>query len=244
MLLEIKHMLEQITNETLQERVYKAIKESIMNNDLLPGQLLSIDELAKNLGVSPTPIREALTRLTGDGLVERSPNKTACVVEIKEDDVHQNYTIRKLIEPYATAVTARRTATMSGIRDRITKLQKEAEFVQDAVEAGRITDSVYHTYCKIGLILNEIILDSQDHELMKRVFSLIMDHSLRIRFYTETSSCAFEERSIAVTNKEHMAIIDAILRGDEKKTEQAVREHLSNAEMRTVMVARNSLHTP
>jgi len=65
-------MLEQIATETLQEKVYGVIKDSITRNDLLPGQRLSIDELSRKLGVSPTPVREALTRLVSDGLAERT----------------------------------------------------------------------------------------------------------------------------------------------------------------------------
>lgn len=109
-------MLEQVTTETLQEKAYEAIKDSIMRNDFLPGQPLSVDELARDLGVSPTPVREALTRLSGDGLVERARNKIACVAEITEDDVHQTYEVRKLLEPYATSLVAKKLKSDSALK--------------------------------------------------------------------------------------------------------------------------------
>ena len=100
-------MLEQVTTETLQEKAYIAIRDSIIKNDLLPGHPLSIDKLAKDLGVSPTPVREALTRLSADGLVERVRNRTALVARITAEDVHQVYEVRKLLEPYAVSLVAK-----------------------------------------------------------------------------------------------------------------------------------------
>jgi len=124
-------MLEQVTTETLQEKVYTAIKDSIMRNDLLPGQPLSIDELARDLGVSPTPVREALTRLSADGLVERVRNKTAVVAEITAEDVRQVYEVRKLLEPYAASLAAKKLSTAPNLEESLHEIKEEAEEIQE-----------------------------------------------------------------------------------------------------------------
>jgi len=233
-------MLEQVATETLQEKVYIAIKDSIMRNDLLPGQPLSTDELARDLGVSPTPVREALTRLSADGLVERTPNKTACVAKITGDDVHQNYEVRQLIEPYVTAVAARRISTVPDLRERLTELQQKARSIKETATSGPLTPSQRETCRGIGLELYKIALDALDHDLLKRVFSLISDHSLRIRSFAEASSLPYEETILPLVNDEHIAIIDALLAGDEKRVKWAVKRHLVNAQARTNEASRRS----
>jgi len=233
-------MIERITTETLQEKVYIAIRDSIMRNDSLPGQLLSIDKLSQQLGVSPTPVREALTRLISDGLVERTPNKTARVPKIREDDVHQSYEVRQLIEPYVTAVAARKTSVTPNLRKRLIELQRKIRRIKNAVESGSLTPSLRHAHHSSGLELNGIVFDALEHELLRKVFSLISDHSLRIRVFTESSSLPSKEHSVAVVTDEHLVIIDALLAGDETRAEQAVKEHLSNAETRTVEASRRS----
>lgn len=232
-------MVHSLSNETLQDKAYGAIKDAIMRNNLLPRQPLSIDELSQNLGVSPTPVREALTRLISEGLVERTPNKTACVTEIREDDVHQNYEVRQLIEPFVTAIAARKTSTTPDLQERLLKLRKSITEIKNAVGGGPLELSLRDVHRNSGLELNEIVFDALEHELLRRIFSLISDHSLRIRLFTESSSLRKEERSPIVIAGEHLEIIDALLAGDERRAKQAVEQHLNNAETRTVEVSRN-----
>jgi len=233
-------MLGQVNTETLQEKAYRAIRDSIMRNDLVPGQPLSIDELARDLGVSPTPVREALARLISDGLVERTPNKTACVTKIAEEDVHQSYEVRRLIEPYMTGVAARKTSTTPDLRERLIELQEKTKRIKPTLKSGSIMPSLRDAQRSSGLEFNAIVFDALEHELLKRVFSLISDHSLRIRLSTESSSLASNEKSVTAMIDEHLAIFDALLAGDERRAEQAVKDHLNKAEMRTVEASRET----
>jgi len=226
-------MLEQVTTETLQEKAYIAIKDSIMRNDLLPGQRLSIDELARDLGVSPTPVREALTRLSADGLVERARNKTACVAEITEDDVHQTYEVRKLLEPYAVSVVAKKIKSDSALKDDLQELKRKIEEIQELATDTSLSPSQYEEYLQIDLRLDEVVLKALQNSLLRKVFALVNGHSRRVRSFTEAISKPREAKIIGMNNEEHLAIIKALIDGDSERTKKAVQQHLDNAGDRT-----------
>lgn len=233
-------MLEQVIAETLQEKVYTAIKDSIMRNDLLPGQRLSIDELARELGVSPTPVREALTRLIADGLVERARNKTALVAKISEEDVRQVYEVRRLLEPYATSEVAKRIKLDSALADDLQELTCKIEEIQKIVANTSLSPSQYEEYLQIDLRLDEVILKALQNSLLRKVFALVNGHSRRVRSFTEAISRPREAKIIRMNNKEHLAIIKALINEDSGKSKEAVQDHLDNAENRTAQAITSS----
>jgi DNA-binding GntR family transcriptional regulator len=87
--------------DSLQQRVYRRIKTLILINKLRPGQTLNIDKLAREFGVSQTPVREALAMLKSDGLVIKGYHRTPTVAEIEEGDVREIYEVRIMIEGFA-----------------------------------------------------------------------------------------------------------------------------------------------
>jgi len=114
--------VQKLENATLRERAYNAIKDSILRNELLPGEVLSIDSLAKALGISQTPVREALTKLSADGLLEYERNKGFRVASITEDDVHETYEVRRLLEPYVARLVVNKVPTDPKLRRKLHEL--------------------------------------------------------------------------------------------------------------------------
>lgn len=228
-------MLEQVTTETLQEKAYRAIRDSIMRNDLLPGQRLSIDELARDLGVSPTPVREALTRLNADGLVERARNKTALVAKITTEDVHQVYEVRRLIEPYAASLVAKELSINPNLEESLRAIKEEAEEIQEILATTiSLTSSQYEAYLEIDRRLQEVMLEALGNSLLGNIFSLVGNHSLRIRSFAEATAGCSKDGVFHDINEEHLMIIRAILDGDSEKAQEVVKQHLDNAEERTI----------
>ena len=90
--------LNNIGARTLREKAYQSIKESVLTNTFMPGESLSTDLLAESLGISHTPIREAVVRLADEGILDYEPNKKLRVSEITEKDVKQVYEVRRLLE--------------------------------------------------------------------------------------------------------------------------------------------------
>jgi DNA-binding GntR family transcriptional regulator len=111
-----------LAHQTLQEAVVDHLRNLILNRQLLPGERLVQDELAERLGVSRTPIREALHKLTHEGLVTFSPYKGASVAEFSLSEVEGIYAVRMALESHAAYLAASR-ATEDELEQLETLLQ-------------------------------------------------------------------------------------------------------------------------
>ena len=89
-----------IVRTTTVELVTTAIRQRILSGDLAPGEVLRQEALADELGVSRVPIREAITRLTGEGLLTKVPHKGAYVAELSIEEVQETFEIRIRLEPW------------------------------------------------------------------------------------------------------------------------------------------------
>src|SRR5919106_3598852 len=93
--------VEQLRETSLAERAREAIQRAILEGSIAPGERISIERIAGELGVSRTPVREALKALEVDGLIVLEPNRGAVVREVARDDLYHRYAIRGMIEGYA-----------------------------------------------------------------------------------------------------------------------------------------------
>src|SRR5512142_91634 len=92
----------------LSDRAYLAIKDGILTLQIKPGQLVAIGDLASQLGVSRTPVRDALLRLEKEGLVIINPRKGAYIMPLSVQDVQEVFELRILLESYAARVAPER----------------------------------------------------------------------------------------------------------------------------------------
>ena len=99
-------MLLETDDRSLRIRVFNAIENAILDGEYKDGDSLNELRLSKELGVSRTPVREALMQLELEGLVRNVPNKGAVVVGVTDQDIHDIYEIRKRIEGLASRLCA------------------------------------------------------------------------------------------------------------------------------------------
>src|SRR3954454_17102935 len=97
-----------LKRQTLEEGVYEAVRASIISGELRPGDPLVEAQLSADMGISKTPVREALIRLTRDGLVEQEQHRRSRVATPTLDDVHQACELRRWVEGAIAADAARR----------------------------------------------------------------------------------------------------------------------------------------
>jgi DNA-binding GntR family transcriptional regulator len=112
--------------DSLVDRVSDTVRQSIIDGNLRPAEALSISDIAADLGVSHSPVREALQRLSGQGLVELRQARSAIVAPLDVDDLIEIYRLRKLIEVDAAA--------------RACPLLQEADVALAREELGRLVD--------------------------------------------------------------------------------------------------------
>jgi len=223
-------MLSNIDIRTLREQTYRAIKDQILNNELLPGHDISIRKLATDLGISETPVREALVMLKVEGLVDYEPHKKPQIANITEEEVRQVYEVRKLIEPYAAGLVIKGLSSTPRLKEKLMEVDKLAnKIIQTPVEVCE-----YGEYIGVDLKLNELFLEAIENRIFHEVLILVSSRSMRIRTFVEATSKVKGSHLMHVITQEHQAIIQAMLQEDLEKAQQRVSHHLLNAELRTL----------
>ncbi len=210
-----------IVTLSMREQMYEALHDLILNNSYGPNSVLQIDRLAEEYGVSATPVREALVRLEADGLVTIVPNKGAAVTDISEENIRNNWEMRKLLEPYAAvqSVALIPDAEIEGIQSEIESLGAKP-FDKDLYIA---CDTHLHEmlFCHLS---NSFLVDT-----IRRVHKM----STRIRYFPEASN-SMHEQVIQDVIHEHLAIIEALRARDPMRIRDLVYSHLLNGERRAM----------
>lgn len=207
---------------SLRERLYETLREDILSNKYEPGEELQIDKLAQEFGVSTTPIREALVRLEGDGLVVSIPNRGVQVAPISLDDVRNLYEVRRLLEPYVAKIAARycEEGEVEALYEKLVHL----------IEGP--TDLA--AYINADLELHELMSQHLRNTLLKDILDQVDQHSIRVRYLAESSAGGLRPEVVELVTREHLKILDAIRKRDEEKAAAATLQHLTNAEARTL----------
>jgi DNA-binding GntR family transcriptional regulator len=115
--------------ENLSGQVYSQIKTFILCNEILPGQKLHHQELSERLGVSRTPVREALTRLAQEGYVSLLPNRGFTCKEIRLQEAEELYQLREALEAFAVekAIENLTEASFAGLSGKISAYGKDVQ---------------------------------------------------------------------------------------------------------------------
>lgn len=206
--------------DSLQERVYKRLKKSILFNKLKPGQQLNIDQLASDLGVSQTPVREALAMLKLDGLVTKGYYKTPIVSEIEAEDVREIYEVRKMMECFALKKVA--GALNEGDLEKLGKIILNIDKTS--------LDTYQESLTKSDVDFHGFFISRVENNTFFRMYKSIEDLALRIRTLVQAQT--YQNTDIVVN--EHKTILDSLHQGDTDTACQNLITHLSNACERTL----------
>jgi len=213
--------VEKIHRGPLREQVRDQIKQLILTNQFRPGQPIVIDRLASELGVSHTPVREALAMLQHDGLVVMRPYENPRVAEIEASDVREAWEMRLLLEGWA-------------INDAALNLPEDAlEGIADALACARrdAGESRYDSHLESDFALHEMILQATGNRLFERLAQLVNDQSVRIRWLVETIAPAEE---VLVMIDEHCGIVQALRARDQELAYERLIAHLEGGRERTL----------
>lgn len=96
-----RESLSKIASASLADKARDTIRKAILEGTFRPGEKLSIEQLAGELGISRTPVREAIKSLENDGIVRILPNKGIVIQRLSRDELRERYAVRKLLEGYA-----------------------------------------------------------------------------------------------------------------------------------------------
>lgn len=201
------------TEKSLRGQVFDKIRSDILNGKYKRGEELVESSIGKELGISRTPVREAIRQLELEGLVQLVPNKGAFVTGISEKDVRDIYLIRARLEGLAARMAAK------NITPELLDAMEETVVLSEY----HAKKEHYEQVCE---------MDSKFHKLLyKASGSRILEHTLTdFHQYVQRVRMAsiMKKRRMEKLNDEHDAILTAIREHDEEKAELVATRHISN----------------
>ena len=197
------------------EFAYRALLEDIQSGSLAAGAVLAEVEQADRLGVSRTPLREALRRLTADGLVERISPRITVVAAIDADDIRDLFALRRALEE-TTARVAASADDRTEFTDLATRFAQAAEALDD--EEGRAR------YYALIARFDEALDAAVGNEYLTAALRTVRTHLVRVRRMARDKPAR-----LAASAGEHRLIAEAIGSGDGDLAAHATHVHLHNA---------------
>lgn len=195
--------------------VFGKIKERILDGALAPGFPINEEDLARDLDVSKTPVREALRQLEREGLVENIPGRGSTVTHITFQDIRDIFEIREIIE-----CGAAKKAALLRDEDGFQAKKRELE-----INSKKWANDKEFNWGPVEDIHLFIIASIGNQKLLDTYVGLI-DHIKRIRKHFSGS---FSQKRFNELIGEHLGILDAIIEGNGDRAEMAVQNHLRNA---------------
>ena len=190
------------------------IREAIVDGRLAPGQRLKEEELARELGISRTPVREALLVLQSEGLVAAEPNRGATVRAHDAEDLDDLYQLRALLEGYA----ARRAATRI-TNDALEELRASCERFAVLVDAGELREIVREN----GLF-HDTILEAADSQRLRGMVRKVVELPLVYKSYIW-----YSPDQMRISAHYHRQITTALEARDSERAELIMKEHVYEA---------------
>ncbi len=192
--------------------VYEWIIKKIFSRELLPGQPLVERDLAGKLGLSKTPVREALLRLKEDGLVVSDSNSRVFVAHIKPQDAMEIFDIREMLEGLA----ARRAAEKAGEQE-MALLDTTIKLMKADMSSNRISD-----YSDQDLRFHYTIVQISGNARLQNMLRKIRMQSKILM----STTMKLPSRGMTVSLSEHRKVLEAIKSKNPELAEEAARNHI------------------
>jgi DNA-binding GntR family transcriptional regulator len=198
------------------DRAYDALRSEIIEWELPPGSVLAEVEQSVRLGVSRTPLRAALARLTADGLVTQQTGRGLVVADVSIDNIRELFEVRRALEEQAARLAAER-----GQVDVFAALEREFLSASDLLSES---DPGRHAYYDLVRRFDEALDDAVANPYLVTAMRGLRTHLVRIRRHAKDDSTRL--RSAAA---EHLMIVQAIIARDPELAAHATHIHLHRA---------------
>ena len=227
-----------MSSGNLRRKAYNHIHAKILSGDLPNGHQVSELSLAKEIGISRTPVREAVQQLEREGLVEQLPRLGTIVRTPERRDIVELFELREALEPFAVGLAARR-ATLSDF-PTLEKLCSEMDGIGEELrESGMTTldPARLERFLTADMAFHVMLLRASGNHRMMRI---VADSRVLLRIF----SARRQEHNLAVlreTYQFHSHVLDAIKIGDAPAATSAMAEHIQTSKRETIE-AYDSVH--
>lgn len=195
----------------LSDRILRIVEKAIMNGSIKPGERLIETELAKNLGISKSPVREALKRLEGEGVVHLVPRVGYFVNDITRRSIEDFFDVMLILEPASAILSLKKKS-----EDVCTKID---EILHNMERCLRKKDQ--ECYRALNDQFHALFFSLTDNEWIIKISEILQKQAFLLR-----SLSLYTRDRLDSSFEEHAAISNAYKKGDKKALERAVKNHL------------------
>lgn len=208
----------------LRDVVFNTLRQAILRGELKPGERLMENQLANKLGVSRTPIREALRKLELEGLVNMVPRKGAEVADITEKSLRDVLEVRKALEELSVQLACEKIT-----EEEIEELKRVAERFKDTLDDQDVTK-----IAEADVAFHDVIYTATDNQKL-----ILLLNNLREQMYRYRVEYLKKEEAYPQLIAEHEELIDNISKRNKEEATRIMCEHIDN-QVATVI---NVIHT-
>ena len=217
---------------SIRERAYLHIQKLLLSGKLEAGSSVSEQTLAKDLGSSRTPVREAMNQLAAEGLLEQSPNGGMIVAQLGRENIIELYELREALEVYAVGKIARTPLRsvdrdrLQGLVDELSVFRKELEkSKKDALDEAQMNRLLA---CDLGFhaLLMSLAFNSRMQKSMNEARLLISVFAIR--------RAGHDKDALAKIQKYHQDILNAIVKQDKEAAMRELAEHIQESQRERV----------
>ncbi|WP_243292039.1 GntR family transcriptional regulator [Bacillus sp. FJAT-47783] len=203
---------EKVDTRNLNERVYFYLQNKIITNQLKPGSRINYQELIDELGVSKTPLRDAINRLQQDGFIEIKPRSGTFVKSPNVKDIIEIFDVRKALEREAIALAIDRIpqATISQLLNRIDQVDLD-------IKSGEI-----ESFLQLDRDIHHSIIHYTNNARLIQIMDSLQAH---IYWIATMLTEKLLERSL-LANAHHRQILNAMMKRDVKLAQEIMEEHI------------------
>lgn len=199
----------------LRDVVFKKLRRAILLEEIKAGERLPEIRLADKLGVSRTPIREAIRKLELEGLVIMTPRRGAVVAQINEKNLQDVLEVRRVLDMLSAELACGRID-----EERKTALKRACGEFEEAIESGDLRE-----IAQKDVALHNIIIEATGNVTLQQMLENLAEQMYRYRVkYLKDDS---QYRTLA---KEHRALCESIVRGDREAAARLAKEHIDHQE--------------
>ena len=195
----------------LREIVYEELKRQILVGEIAPGTRMMEVELAEDMGVSRTPVREAIRKLEKEGLVTIEPRRGAYASDISIKDMVDVLEVRQMLEGMAASMAAQKVTE----EEKLDFVEANSAY-KTAVKKGNIEEII-----RYDELFHQLIVSYSGNKTLNQLLSQVQELALRFRYIYYDDFSRYENMPV-----EHEEIEEAIISGDTQKAKVVAEEHV------------------
>jgi DNA-binding GntR family transcriptional regulator len=214
------------TRRSLGHHIFTHLKKAILRGDIPPGNRLVENRIAKDLGISRTPVREAFHKLEREGLIKLIPRGGYAVTGLTKEDIEDIFGIRSLLESYAAALTAKNHK-----ENEVLLLEEKNKEFQRCLDQNEL-----EKLPKINTEFHDLLYALSGRPLLIKMIS-----QLQAQIYRFRKMILIEKKNAQISIKLHQALLNALKKRDAEQVERLLKKHILRGQKIVLKALKNKV---